>query len=354
MSTIPPLAEQPAYISYLGSDVTYSFSTNKTVAARNPIRFTDVWANADMAGIPAVPPTPVVGGGTPVANAQGYLNSPLTLVSGSDPYTYQCTLYPITIVIPGSYSNGAYAAILKDAAGTIIPYNPAVWVIDGDTGYVQFKYKTPAQLGYNVSGATPLTVTYWKFTGETAAGGGGGPITSAVNVGGGLNLIQNPPGVPTLNIATLTPGPGVTITPSGVGNLAYTIAAADATGFGATVGTSVLTLLGFATTPGAYSMQLTIAATNATNGTDTFMQSSVFKVKNVAGALTVGLATTTADADPSFVIAPAGDADASAIVTLTSAGATFIVQVTGTTVAAAPQTLNWKAILRSLSRTPFV
>jgi hypothetical protein len=154
-----PYTEAPIYLqdAHRG-DHHYYDKSDTTVEERRPISGRECWI--DIGLIPSVPPlapTPTV---TPAS-------ATLTAVPGNP---YQFGNVAFVDMIPANYGSGAYEPTLVDSAGKTVPYNPSVWVADGIRSVVEFKYQTPAQLGY----APPFTLSYWQYTGGFAGGGGGG------------------------------------------------------------------------------------------------------------------------------------------------------------------------------------
>jgi hypothetical protein len=153
-----PYSEVPIYLqdAHRG-DHHYYDESDTTAEERHPISGRECWIDIDL--IPAVPPLAPTSTVTPATAV-------LTAVSGN-PYRFGNVAF--VDMIPANYGGGAYEPTLVDSAGKTVPYNPSVWVADGIRSVVEFKYQTPAQLGY----APPFTLSYWQYTGAFAGAGGG-------------------------------------------------------------------------------------------------------------------------------------------------------------------------------------
>ncbi len=155
-------------MGYLHLGDQYTYLDSEVPHERKPLRPEELWTS--YGAIPAIPPAPLPwpSAGFPV---KGILLEPLTAV---DPLNFQTVpVGKLSTVVPGNLLNDVYRAILSDADGTVIPYDPSVWVVDGVRNVVTFKYNTPESLGYQ----QPLSITYWSYTGDIATG-----LTSSVQV----------------------------------------------------------------------------------------------------------------------------------------------------------------------------
>ena len=104
-------------------------------------------------------------------------------------------------MVPANYSGSAYAPELRDSAGAIVPYDPSVWVADGLLGVVQFKYRTPQELGYT----PPFQIDYWQYIGGLVAS----PALANEGVGTGLVYDTTVANVALLRTLLADPAPGL-------------------------------------------------------------------------------------------------------------------------------------------------
>ncbi|MFA6165815.1 MAG: NosD domain-containing protein [Gemmatimonadaceae bacterium] len=168
--------EKPILIGYAQVRDVYSYTDDGVPMERKPLRPGEVWIDYDA--IPATPPTPSAWPGTAAEYTTGVLNEPL--VATADPLRF--TTSPssrLSRVLPGNMRSAAYRAQLRDAAGSEIPYDPSVWVVDGTELVVAFKTTPPSP---------PLSLTYWVYTGDIA---GASPIAAVANEGGGTGVVYD-------------------------------------------------------------------------------------------------------------------------------------------------------------------
>jgi hypothetical protein len=166
-----PHAEVAIYIEdvHRGDHHHYEY-VKDTAVERRPEDGHEVWT--DLKLIPAVPPPQTPYPGTPDGGniVRGISGVPLGAVPGN-PYRFA---YLNSVgaslpekfldMVPAPYSKQAYTPVLRDATNKIVPYNPAVWVADGVLSVIEFKYKTPAELGYKA----PFKIDYWRYVGGFA------------------------------------------------------------------------------------------------------------------------------------------------------------------------------------------
>jgi hypothetical protein len=155
--------------------------SNDTAVERRPGDGRETWI--DMLLVPQTPPAPApYPGGPTVGNTRGILNVQLTQVPGN-PYRYAYQGAPpqqFVDMVPANYSGNAYKPTLRDSGSKLVPYNPSVWVADGLLSLVEFKYRTPQDLGYT----PPFTIDYWQYTGAFAGSG------SLANDGAGAQVYE--------------------------------------------------------------------------------------------------------------------------------------------------------------------
>ncbi len=200
-SSAPPHNEPPILVEYLRRlDHYHNDCSNKTAEERRPLAPTEVWLDVDL--IPSTPPAQTPYPGTVSAVVSGISGVSLTPVAG-DVYRFESLAGHLLDVVPANYNGWAYQPTLRDAAGKTVPYDPNVWVVDGVRRVVEFKYRTPQQLGY----APPFTIDYWRYVGAFPGGGGG--LTGGVNLGGGAQVFKDVLGA-NMRFRTITAGPGLT------------------------------------------------------------------------------------------------------------------------------------------------
>jgi hypothetical protein len=195
----PPTKEQPILIEYVHHEDRYTYLDRGTPVERKPLRPAELWIDYD--NIPPIAPVPSPFPGTAGPFTRGILDEPLFSVPGNPFQFRSAPPNHITLVVPGNLQNQAYRPTLKDAASRVIPYNPSVWVVDGVEMVVQFKYNTPAELGYTL----PLTLTYWSYTGAVA--GTSLALLTIMNEGAGAGMVYDVTIAGTAFLRTLTPDP---------------------------------------------------------------------------------------------------------------------------------------------------
>ncbi len=195
----PPTKEQPILIEYVHHEDRYTYLDRGTPVERKPLRPAELWIDYD--NIPPIAPVPSPFPGTVGPFTRGILDEPLFSVPGNPFQFRSAPPNHITLVVPGNLQNQAYRPTLKDATSRVIPYNPSVWVVDGVEMVVQFKYNTPAELGYTL----PLTLTYWSYTGAVA--GTSLALLSITNEGAGAGMVFDVTIAGTAFLRTLTPDP---------------------------------------------------------------------------------------------------------------------------------------------------
>jgi hypothetical protein len=167
-------------------------------APRQPLPPGALWTDY-AALVAALAPAPAPWPGAVAAFATGVLAEPLAPLSLRE-YAPAADATRLHLAIPGEVAP-QYAPTLRDGAGRIIPYSPSVWFIDNLNDRLVFAGAPPATLGY----VEPLSLTYWIYTGETAAGASGVPATVGgnplANVGGGVGVYDGVSG----NVAYLRP-----------------------------------------------------------------------------------------------------------------------------------------------------
>jgi hypothetical protein len=176
MASTGPRTERPIYVEYAMGTDRYGTETALTeTVERRPVDNRNVWLEMDQ--IPATPPETTDGTNAYVRKAN---NVALTAVGGSTTAFTEAVADTFYNMVPASASSSdstAYRPTLTDSAGTVVPYDPAVWVADGMRRRVEFKYGVPSAY------TPPFTITYWRYTGEIlSSSGGGGAFTVASGV----------------------------------------------------------------------------------------------------------------------------------------------------------------------------
>jgi hypothetical protein len=149
-----PHSEIPIYVDSLvrGEEVRVG-AVGGAAKERIPVDHREVWAQLDE-----IPETPPAGGvGTVVLRRTGLA---LTAVGGN-PYRFAAGTDTASIlnIMPRGFV--AYRPTLRSATGTVVPYDPAVWIADGVQNFIEFRHRTPAELGYT----PPFTIDCWVYTG---------------------------------------------------------------------------------------------------------------------------------------------------------------------------------------------
>lgn len=151
--------EKPLNIQYLSVSDVFSNVSNDTAVERRPLRNSDVWV--DIGDIPLQPPLPApFPGGTIVGSVRG-VSDVVLVAEGSTKFTSDQFIDMVPSTQRSDPAN-AYRPVLADSKGRNIIYDPAVWIADSTLHTVQFKGKSPEQLGF----VQPLTLTYWRYVGR--------------------------------------------------------------------------------------------------------------------------------------------------------------------------------------------
>jgi hypothetical protein len=149
-----PHSEIPIYVDSLvrGEEVRVG-TVGGAAKERIPVDHREVWAQLDE--IPETPP--VDGVGTVVLRRTGLA---LTAVGGN-PYRFAAGADTASIlnIMPRGFV--AYRPTLRSATGTVVPYDPAIWIADGVQNFIEFRHRTPAELGHT----PPFTIDCWVYTG---------------------------------------------------------------------------------------------------------------------------------------------------------------------------------------------
>ena len=185
------------YNDLLGSDV-QSF----------PIRPEQIWN--EFNSIPTTPPPSLVSDGQTLGVIRLRKDVPLSMLPGDDcKFTNSINSFGRVISSNSAYDN--YQVILKQNDGSLVPYNPSVWVINTLNNYIEFPYGVPPTLT-----SQPFLLTYYEYIGTLGGLGaaGSGTVTQGTNIGtepDGSIIVEPNLGVAELKFKGIQSGSGINI-----------------------------------------------------------------------------------------------------------------------------------------------
>jgi hypothetical protein len=155
------MSELPIYIPSTQTSDLFTYDDPNSGIERKPLRPEEVWleySSIDVITLPAQTTYP----GTLGTKIRGVKD--LQLVQEGNSLFSPTTPSNLAFVLSGTIKNVVFKPTIRDSLNADIPYNPSVWIIDNILYGVDFKYKTPQQLGYTL----PIYISFYYYTGAIA------------------------------------------------------------------------------------------------------------------------------------------------------------------------------------------